>query len=135
MIKEPNWLDEADVLAFHEDLLARFGGSPGIRDRGLLESALNRPVQLFHYGQPSIHELAAAYGVGIVKNHPFIDGNKRSGFIASALFLEMNGFHFQSTEEEAVERTLALAAGAIREADYAEWLERTSVPLPEDETA
>ena len=133
MRDEPHWLDEADVLAFHEDLLVRFGGSGGIRDRGLLESALNRPVQLFHHGQLTIHEIAAAYGAGIVKNHPFIDGNKRTGFIASALFLEMNGFRFQSSEEEAVERTLALAAGAIKEADYAAWLERTSVPLADDE--
>ncbi|MCB1232412.1 MAG: type II toxin-antitoxin system death-on-curing family toxin [Verrucomicrobiae bacterium] len=133
MNPEPHWLDAVDVLAFHEDLLSRFGGSAGIRDRGLMESALNRPVQLFHYGTPSMFEMAAAYGAGIVKNHPFVDGNKRTGFIAAALFLELNGYHFGSTEEEAVERTLALAAGAIEEADYAAWLERTSIPASDED--
>jgi death-on-curing family protein len=86
---EPVWIDECEILAFHEELLARFGGAAGIRDAGLLESALNRPHQLFHYGDPSLPEMAAAYGVGIVKNHPFLDGNKRTGFLAAALFLAL----------------------------------------------
>lgn len=124
---EPAWLDESEVLAFHEELLARFGGAAGIRDAGLLESALHRPRQRWHYGDPSFPELAAAYGAGIVMNHPFVDGNKRTGFLAAALFLETNGYRFEASEEEVVERTLALAAGAIGEEDYAAWLERASI--------
>lgn len=125
MKDEPVWVDGADCHAFHEDLLARFGGLAGIRDEGLLDSALNRPVQLFNYGDPSIFDMAAAYASGIVKNHPFLDGNKRSGFMAAALFLESNGHRFTAPETEVVERTLALAAGAISEGEYAEWLERS----------
>lgn len=106
-------------------MLERFGGLEGIRDDGLLESALNRPRHLFAYGEPSLFELAAAYASGIVKNHPFLDGNKRSGFMAAALFLETNGLRFAAPEEEVVERTLALAAGAIGEEGYREWLERS----------
>lgn len=132
---EPNWLDRQVILAVQEELLGRFGGLSGVRDEGLLESALSRPEQLNHYEEPSVFELAATYATGLVKNHPFLDGNKRIGFMAAYIFLGANGWELDATEEEAVERTLALAAGAIREADYAEWLERTSVPLPEDETA
>ncbi len=133
MKAEPVWIDEREILAFHEELLARFGGAAGIRDAGLLESALNRPLQLFHYGDPTLPEMAAAYGAGIVKNHPFLDGNKRTGFLAAALFLETNGYRFEATEEEVVERTLALAAGAIDEAEYSVWLERSSVPIQGEE--
>lgn len=131
---EPVWIDEWEILAFHEELLARFGGAAVIRDVGLLESALNRPLQLFHYGDPTLPEMAAAYGAGIVKNRPFLDGNKRTGFLTAALFLETNGYRFEATEEEVVERTLALAAGAIGEAEYAAWLERSSVPVSREET-
>lgn len=106
-------------------MLQRFGGLDGVRDEGLLESALNRPRHLFAYGSPSLPELAAAYAAGIVQNHPFIDGNKRTGFMAAALFLEVNGLSFQAPEIEVVERTLALAAGAIEEAEYAAWLKRS----------
>lgn len=118
-------MDERDCHAFHAMMLDRFGGMAGVRDEGLLSSALSRPKQLFNYGQPTLFELAAAYATGIVKNHPFLDGNKRAGFMAAALFLELNGEHFQADEIEVVERTLALAAGAIEEADYAAWLQRS----------
>lgn len=111
----------------HEKLLDRFGGLKGIRDEGLLDSALNKPKHQYSYGSPSIFQMAAAYALGIVKNHPFLDGNKRTGFIAAALFIESNGFSFQATEEEAVLQTLALAAGETSEADYADWMERNSV--------
>ncbi|NJK91427.1 MAG: type II toxin-antitoxin system death-on-curing family toxin [Blastochloris sp.] len=124
-MKEPCWVDERDCHAFHAMMLDRFGGMAGVRDEGLLSSALSRPKQLFNYGQPTLFELAAAYATGIVKNHPFLDGNKRAGFMAAALFLELNGEHFQADEIEVVERTLALAAGAIEEADYAAWLQRS----------
>jgi death-on-curing protein len=94
-----------------------------------LDSALNKPLHLFSYGNPSIFELAASYAVGIVKNHPFLDGNKRTGFVAAALFIEANGFSFQATEEEAVLETLALAAGESTESDYAAWLAKNSVEM------
>ena len=113
----------------HEKLLDRFGGLKGIRDEGLLDSALNKPMHLFSYGNPSVFQMAASYAVGIVKNHPFLDGNKRTGFVAAALFIELNGFSFEATEEEAVLETLALAASHSTEADYAAWLERNSVPI------
>lgn len=121
-MSDPLWVEIADCLAFHDELLDQFGGLEGVRDEGLLESALNRPRHLFDYGSPSMAEIAAAYAVGIVKNHPFVDGNKRTGFMAAALFLEINGHFFQASEVEVVERTLALAAGVIGEAEYAVWL-------------
>lgn len=127
-MKEPVWIERGDCLGFHEELLSRFGGLAGIRDEGLLESALNRPRQAFCYEKPSIFEMAAAYAHGIVKNHPFVDGNKRSGLMAAALFLECNGWIFQPPEEEAVLQTLALAAGETDAAGYAAWLKRSCVP-------
>ena len=121
-MKEPIWINAADVLCFHQEMLARFGGMPGIRDEGLLDSALNRPLHQFSYGHPTLFELAAEYALGIVKNHPFLDGNKRAGFMAAALFLETNGLVFMAPEEEVALQTLALAAGAIGRDDYAAWL-------------
>ncbi len=121
-MKEPTWVDVADCLAFHEEMLARYGGLSGLRDPGLLDSALGRPLNLFAYGQGNLFDMAAAYAYGIIKNHPFLDGNKRAGFIAAALFLECNGCRFKASEEEVVLHTLALAAGEETEADYAEWL-------------
>ena len=126
-MNEPIWITREDCLAYHESLLERFGGLSGIRDESLLDSALNRPKHLFAYGKPSIFQMAASYAHGIVKNHPFLDGNKRAGFIAAALFIETNGHRFQAPEEEAVLETLALAAGETSEEAYATWLERTSV--------
>lgn len=121
-MKEPNWITKEECLIFHGELLARFGGLDGIRDEGLLESALNRPQQLFYYEKPSIFDLAASYAEGIVKNHPFLDGNKRSGFMAAALFLESNGYIFIAPEEHVVLQTLALAASTITAEEYAYWL-------------
>jgi death-on-curing protein len=127
-MNEPIWIEKADCLGFHGELVARFGGLDGLRDEGLLDSALNRPLHLLHYGSPSHFDLAAAYAHGIVKNHPFLDGNKRSGLMAAALFLELNGWVFQAPEAEAVLQTLALAAGELDAAAYAAWLERSCVP-------
>jgi len=103
-------------------MLADYGGIVGVRDDGLLESALARPQQLLAYGTPTMPDLAASYAAGIIKNHPFLDGNKRTGFMMGAGFLERNGLEFRATEVEAVLRTLALAAGEITEGDYARWL-------------
>jgi death on curing protein len=126
-MNEPAWIDLEDCLAFHEEMLARHGGLSGVRDHGLLESALNRPRQLYAYAKPTLFELAAAYAAGLIRNHPFLDGNKRAGFLSAALFLEVNGLSFRATEEEVVLNTLALAAGEMDEASYAKWLKRSCV--------
>ncbi len=125
-MKQPYWLTKEECLALHDLMLADYGGAAGVRDMGLLESALARPPQLLHYGEPTLAELAAAYAAGIVKNHPFVDGNKRTGFMMGAGFLERNGLTFRAAEADAVIRTLALAAGGIDEAAYAEWLAANS---------
>ncbi|MDA1274478.1 MAG: type II toxin-antitoxin system death-on-curing family toxin [Verrucomicrobia bacterium] len=125
-MKQPYWLTREECLALHDMMLSHYGGIAGVRDENLLESALARAQQLFAYGKPSMAEMAAAYAAGIVKNHPFLDGNKRTGFMLAAGFLERNGFEFHATEAEAVTRTLALAAGEMSEADYAKWLKANS---------
>ena len=107
-------------------MLAHYGGLAGLRDSSLLDSALARPRQAHHYGKPSPAELAAAYAAGIVKNHPFVDGNKRTGFMMAAGFMEMNGWEFFAPEAEAVIETLGLAAGEILEKDYAAWISRNT---------
>lgn len=121
-MKEPVWISTEVVLAIQEELLARFGGLSGLRDAGLLDSALNRPKQVFHYGAPTLFGLAAEYALGIVKNHPFLDGNKRAGFMAAYTFLGINGYELGSSEAEAVMQTLALAAGETGAEEYAAWL-------------
>ena len=125
-MKLPVWVLRETVLTLHEQSLAEFGGAAGIRDEGLLDSALSKPENLFAYGKPTIFDLAASYGFGLVKNHPFIDGNKRAGFIVTVTFLELNGYRFQATEVEAAVRTLALAAGEMSEAEFAAWLKANS---------
>lgn len=114
------------VLALQERLLAGFGGLGGVRDAGLLDSALARPQQLFAYSRPSLFDLAAAYAFGLVRNHPFLDGNKRIGFASALLFLELNGLCFSAPEAEATLKTLALAARELDEAAYATWLRKHS---------
>ena len=125
-MKEPNWLTRGECLAVHDMMLSHYGGIAGVRDENMLESALARPRQLLHYGRPEAADLAAAYAAGIIKNHPFLDGNKRTGFMLGAGFLERNGFELHATEAEAVVRTLALAAGEMTEAEYAQWLKANS---------
>jgi death-on-curing protein len=122
-MKQPEWVLRAVVLALQDLLIAEFGGVAGIRDNTMLDSALARPEHLFTYGFPSIPELAAAYAFVLIKNHPFVDGNKRIGFAVAAIFLEVNGRKLGATEADAVIQTLALAAGEIDEADYARWLD------------
>jgi death-on-curing protein len=127
-MNEPNWITKDILLAVHAELLNRFGGLSGIRDEGLLDSALNRPKHLLSYGSPTLFQMAASNSHGIVKNHPFLDGNKRTGFMSAYIFLGVNGWSLEAPEEEAVLGTLALAAGETSEEAYADWLERTSVP-------
>ena len=129
-MKEPVWIDERDVLALHGRLLALDGGSPGLRSAALLESALARPRQVFAYADKSdIVELAVAYTAGIIRNHPFIDGNKRTGFLIGVLFLELNGCRFNATEEDATQAIFGLASGEMDEVTFAPWL-RSNVSLP-----
>ncbi len=119
---QPLWIMGRAVLAAHDRLLAAHGGAEGVRDPGLLESALARPRQHYAYGSPDIIELAAIYTVGIVRNHPFVDGNKRTGFATGTAFLLLNGFELRATEQEATQAVFALAAGDLDEAGYASWL-------------
>ena len=125
-IKAPLWLEARDVLAIHGRLLALHGGARGLRDRALLESALARPRQHHAYASVDVIDLAAIYCAGIIRNHPFVDGNKRTGFVVGVLFLELNGFSFTASEEDAAQTVLALAAGTLDEATFAASL-RTNV--------
>jgi death-on-curing protein len=125
-MKMPVWLDRTDCLAINEMMLAQHGGVAGVRDEGLLESALAKPKNLFAYRSPALAELAASYAAGIIHNHPFLDGNKRTGFMLAATFLELNGLVFTASEESVVEKTLALAAGKLKESAYAAWLKANS---------
>lgn len=122
-MKEPIWIDARDALALHDRLLLLYGGAAGVRDEALLESALARPLQHNAYkDSPKTVELAAIYTAGIVRNHPFVDGNKRTGFVIGILFLELNGYRFHASEEDATQAVLALAAGTLDEAGYKAFL-------------
>ena len=128
-MKEPVWVLPETVRALHERLLSEFGGAAGIRDDGLLESALSRPVHRLAYGYPRIPALAAAYAFGLIRDHPFVDGNKRIGFATALLLLELNGYRFAAAEVDATVQTLALAAHDLDEAGYAAWLGANCNPL------
>jgi len=118
------WLTGADVLALHDEALAEFGGRSGVREVGLLESALARPRNLSAYGDDrSLFDLAAAYCVGIAKTHPFVDGNKRTAFLTAAVFLELNGYVIAPSEVEVVEKVIQVAKGKVDEAKLALWFE------------
>ena len=116
------WIDAGVILAVHEEQLAEHGGGAGVRDPGLMESALARPVNLAAYGDPDVAELAAAYGFGLARNHPFVDGNKRTAFVAVELFLALNGWALDAGDADCVMTMLALAAGEIDEPTFAAWL-------------
>jgi len=122
------WVEEAVVWAVHEAQLAEHGGAAGVRDAGLLASALARPLNLAAYGEPDAATLAAAYGYGIARNHPFIDGNKRTAFVCTELFLVLNGTILTADDADCVATMLALAAGDLAEADFAVWLSSHTAP-------
>ena len=124
-----NWLREDVLYAVHDAQLAEHGGLAGVRDAGLFASALARPQNVAAYGNPDYAELAAAYGYGIARNHPFIDGNKRTAFVAVELFLGINGFELIADDMACVLTILAVAAGEIEEAAFAEWIRANSAPL------
>ncbi len=119
---EPVWLDQRSVLALHADLLREYGGLGGVRDEGLLESALARPQNQAAYGDSSLAEMAAAYAFGIARNHPFVDGNKRTALAAADVFLQLNGHEIVVEEVEAVAIIRDLAAGEIGEGELAAWI-------------
>lgn len=127
-MKEPNWVSETEAMALHDEALLSHGGSPGIRDRGLLDSALARPRQIFAYTtNANIVELAAAYTAGIVRNHPFVDGNKRTGYSLAVAFLILNGYRLAATGgmKQAV---VSLAEGSMSEAEFAAFLGSATEP-------
>lgn len=126
---EPVWLETEAILRLHLEQLDEHGGGLGVRDEGLLDSAMSRARNRYVYGETDVVVLAAAYASGIVGNHPFIDGNKRTGFIAMALFLEVNGLTVTAEEADVVLTMLALAAGAIDDDAFAAWLRANVAPL------
>ena len=126
-MKQPKWLRKDTIIAVHQKTLHEQGGRPGVRDKGLLESALARPLNVYEYIEnPSLYHLAAAYGFGIASNHPFIDGNKRAAFYASVGFLKLNGIDLDATEADAAFTFISLAAGELEEEELATWLRNNS---------
>lgn len=129
-MKEPSWVEKDALLLLHAKSIARFGGLEGIRDEGLLNSALARPRNAFLYGeQTDIAALAAAYAFGLVRNHPFADGNKRAAFLAVGLLLGVNGWKLDAEPVDAIRAVVALAAGEIGEEQFAAWLRLRIGPL------
>jgi len=125
-MKEPIWLELTVVLAIHDEQLAEHGGQPGVRDFAALDSALSRPKRRYAHGNTSLVELAASFAFGISRNHPFIDGNKRTSLVVAELFLSLNGVELSATDADCVATFLGLAAGELSEAQQAAWLERHS---------
>jgi death-on-curing protein len=125
---EPVWIELEVVLAIHDGQLAEHGGQAGVRDRGLLESAMARPQNQFAYGEHSIARLAASYAFGISSNHPFLDGNKRTSLVVAELLLELNGSDLTATDAECVTTFLRLAAGELTEEELADWIAAHSSP-------
>ncbi len=118
------WLDSRDALAIHDRQLAEHGGGQGVRDASLLESALSRPVNRWHYGDDDFANLAAAYAYGVARNHPFIDGNKRTAWVLARLFLTLNGQLLIFDQTDATQTMIALAAGELSEDEMADWFRR-----------
>jgi death on curing protein len=116
------WIDRRALDLLHDESIAEHGGASGVRDEGLLGSALARPQNLLAYGDPDVAALAAAYAFGLAKNHAFVDGNKRAAFLAVGMFLSINGWKLVTTQSEATLAVLALAAGEIDEEEFAAWI-------------
>ena len=125
-MSEPVWIGDELVLAIHDRQLVEHGGAEGLRDEALLQSALARPLNHFAYESTDVVDLAAKYTAGIVQNHPFVDGNKRTGFVVGVLFLELNGYRFTASEEAAAQAVLELAAGRMDERGFCEFLRANS---------
>jgi death-on-curing protein len=126
-----NWINREVLLLLHDESLAEHGGASGLRDEGLLESALARPVNVTLYAEPDVANLAAAYGVGLAKNHAFVDGNKRAAFLAVGLFLALNGYRLNATQADATLIMLAVASGDLPEAEFANWIRKNIQTNPQ----
>ena len=122
------WVDRRALLLLHAESLAEHGGSAGLRDEGLLDSALARPLNLVAYGEPDFADLAASNALGLAKNHPFVDGNKRAAILSAGLFLALNGFRLTASQVDATQAMLALAAGELSEEAFARWLRANATP-------
>ena len=122
------WLSRDALLLLHDESLAEHGGLPGLRDEGLLDSALARPRNLLAYGDPDCADLAAAYGTGLAKNHPFADGNKRAAFLSVGLFMLINRYRLQATQSEATLVMLSVAAGELDQEAFARWIREHAQP-------
>jgi death on curing protein len=120
--REPAWVTYEQVVAIHSRQLRRFGGAPGLRDKAMLESALQRPVNKWQYEQAALPELAASYAFGLAKNHAFVDGNKRIAFLTMAVFLRKNGVRFAPDQAQATTIIMSLAAGQVSEESLARWI-------------
>jgi death-on-curing protein len=131
-VTEWRWIGEPTILAVHEQQLAEHGGSDGVRDHGLLESALARPINRAAYSDPDVFDLAASYAFGIARNHPFIDGNKRTAYVAMELFLLKNGHICEASDADALLMMLQLTEGNMTEEAFAAWLREHSVPFDEE---
>ncbi len=131
MFQEPKWLDKKRILAIHTKQIQQFGGQPGVRDEGLLESALGKPLNVYFYSEvhPDIAVLAASYAYGIARNHPFLDGNKRTALVACRLFLRKNGFSMVASKIEKYETFLRLAEGLLSEEQLANWISEKTRPI------
>ncbi|GFZ97587.1 death-on-curing protein [Elstera cyanobacteriorum] len=127
-MNEPEWLHPSIITTIHEEQIAEHGGLTGTRSPELLEAALARPQHLYAFGEPHLCDLAAAYAFGIARNHPFVDGNKRTAFVACELFLLLNGVKLIASDNECIETMLALASGALSAEDYAAWLRTVTQP-------
>lgn len=122
------WLSRQLILAIHDEQLAEHGGALGVRDDGLLDSALARPLNRAGYGEPDVAELAALYAIAIARNHPFVDGNKRTAFAALFMFLALNGMVFEPTEVDATMVVLRLAAGDMTDDEFTDWVRTNALP-------
>lgn len=127
-MSEPDWLPRSIVQELHDEQISHHGGATGLRDASLLESALARPLNAWSYGESDLFELAALLAEGIARNHPFVDGNKRTGFMAGYVFLRANGLRLKASNREAADMTLGLAAGTLSREEFAAWLRQHSVP-------
>jgi death on curing protein len=121
------WIDKAALQLLHDESLAEHGGRAGLRDEGLLDSALGKPLNMAAYGEPDVADLAASYATGLAKNHPFVDGNKRAAFLAVGMFLYLNGYRLQTTQADAIVHVLGLAAGDITQQEFAAWIRQHAV--------
>lgn len=125
MSKAPAWIDKRALLLLHQESLSQFGGAVGLRDEGLLDSALGRPINKYTYdGCTDLAALAAAYGFGLVRNHPFVDGNKRAAFLAVGVFLAINGQRLTAKPIDAIEAVMSLSVGRMEEARFADWIRK-----------